>query len=122
MSDRIHIEQLELRVHIGVPEVERAEPQRLAVSLTLEPVRGFDALGDDLQKTVDYFAVCEAVKALAAAKPRNLIETLAEEIAALVLERFAVRGVEVELRKFILPDTAHVAVRLRREASKRRAD
>jgi dihydroneopterin aldolase len=114
MPDTIHIAQLELRAHIGVPDDERAASQRLTVSLTLEPVRSFDHLDDDLAKTVDYFAVCEAVKALAAARPRKLIETLAEEIAALVLERFTVRAVEVVLRKYILPDTAHVAVRLRR--------
>lgn len=117
MADCIHIEQLELTAHIGVPDVERATPQRLKVNLTLEPMRGFEILGDDLEKTVDYFAVCTEVQALAAARPRKLIETLAEEIAALVLGRFAVRAVEVELRKYILPDTAHVAVRLRREPS-----
>jgi dihydroneopterin aldolase len=44
-----------------------------------------------------------------------LIETLAEEIAGLLLERFPLRAVEVELRKFILTDTAYVAVRIRRE-------
>jgi hypothetical protein len=33
-----------------------------------------------------------------------------------VLREFAVRSVEVELRKYILPDTAHVAVRLHRNA------
>jgi FolB domain-containing protein len=114
MADRIHLEQLELTACIGVPEEERAAPQRLTVSLTLEPRRDFRALGDDLAKTVDYFAVGERVKALASARPRKLIETLAEEIAALVLERFAVRAVEVELRKYILPDAAYVAVRVRR--------
>ena len=115
MPDRIHIEALALSAHLGVPNAERAAAQRLTVSLTLEPVRDFSALGDDLEKTVDYFAVCEAVKTLTGAHPRRLIETLAEEIAELVLERFAVRVVEVEVRKFILRDTAHVAVRIRRE-------
>jgi dihydroneopterin aldolase len=113
--DRIEIRELELTAHIGVPDEERAAPQRLTVSLVLEVARDFRDLGDDLGKTVDYFAVSERVKALATARPRKLIETLAEEIAAQVLEEFAVAAVEVELRKFILPDTAHVAVRLRRE-------
>ena len=116
MPDRIHIEVLALSAFIGVPDEERATAQRLAVSLTLEPARDFRVLGDALENTVDYFAVCEAVKALSAAHPRKLLETLAEEIAALILHEFAVRAVEVELRKFILPDTAHVAVRIRREA------
>ncbi len=116
MTDHIHIENLELSAHIGVPDAERAAAQRLTVSLTFEPHRDFRGLGDELAKTVDYFAVCEEVKGLSAARPRKLIETLAEEIADLVLERFAVAAIEVELRKFILPDTAYVAVVIRRAA------
>jgi dihydroneopterin aldolase len=115
MRDTIVIEQLELAAHIGVPDEERATVQRLTVSLRLKVERDFRELGDDLRKTVDYFAVAEQVKELAAEKPRRLIETLSEEIAAAVLRDFAVAAVEVELRKFILPDTAFVAVRLRRE-------
>ena len=56
------------------------------------------------------------VRQLAGARPRKLLETLAEEICACVLEEFSVRAVEVELRKYILPDTEYVAVRLSRES------
>ena len=115
MADLICIDALELMAHIGVPEEERAEAQRLTVSLVLEPSFDFRGLNDRLENTVDYFQVARAVQALAAARPRRLIETLAEEIAMRVLRDFAVRAVEVELRKFILPDTAFVAVRVRRE-------
>lgn len=115
MRDTILIEQLELSAQIGVPDEERISPQRLTVSLRIEVARDFRELNDDLSQTVDYYAVCGAIKALAAERPRRLIETLAEEIAAGVLRDFAVAAVEVELRKFILPDTAFVAVCLRRE-------
>ena len=114
MRDTIVIEQLELSAHVGVPDAERVKAQRLTVNLRLEVARGFHDLGDDIANTVDYFAVCETIKALAAERPRRLIETLAEEIASAVLRDFAVAAVEVELRKFILPETAFVAVRLRR--------
>ena len=115
MPDTILIEALELFAVIGVPDEERAAPQRLTASLALEPVRDFHALDDRLENTVDYFAVGEAVKAIAAARPRRLLETLAEEIATELLARFALRSVEIELRKFILADTAFVAVKTRRE-------
>ena len=115
MADRILIENLELSSHIGVPDDERASAQRLTVSLVLEPIRGFSDLGDALENTVDYFRVCEEVKALALAHPRRLIETLAGDIATHLLARFALRAVEVELRKYILPDTAYVAAVLRHE-------
>jgi len=115
MPDRIRIESLELSSFIGVPDEERATAQRLTASLVLEPIRDFRALGDRLENTVDYFAVCEFVKALSLARPRHLLETLAEEIAGELLGCFPLRTVEIELRKFILPDTAFVAVHLRRE-------
>ena len=115
MADLIHIEQLELLARLGVPDDERATPQRLSLNLTIEPGRDFRALDDRIENTLDYFEVAQAVQKIAASGPRRLLETLAEEIAQTVLERFAVRSVAVELRKFILPDTAFVAVRLRRE-------
>ena len=114
MPDRILIDSLELTAFIGVPDEERAAAQRLTVNLVLEPLRGFTALGDAIENTVDYFRVCEDVKALGLARPRHLLETLAEDIAARLLARFALRAVEVELRKYVLPDTAFVAVKIAR--------
>ena len=114
MTDRILIDSLELSSFIGVPGDERAIAQRLTVNLVLEPSRDFTALGDALENTVDYFRVCAEVKALALARPRRLIETLAEDLAALLLTRFALRAVEIELRKYILSDAAFVAVKIRR--------
>ena len=114
MTDRILIDGLELSSCIGVPDEERATAQRLTANLMLEPIRDFTALGDTLENTVDYFRACAEVKALALARPRRLIETLAEDLAALLLTRFALRAVEIELRKYILSDAAFVAVKIRR--------
>ena len=115
MPDCIRIESLELSAFLGVPDEERATAQRLTASLVLEPIRGFTGLEDRLENTVDYFAVCELVKSLGLSRPRHLLETLAEEIAGELLARFPLQAVEIELRKFILPDTAFVAVQIRRE-------
>ena len=114
MTDRILINGLELSSFIGVPDEERTTAQRLTANLVLEPLRDFTALGDALENTVDYFRVCAELQALSLARPRRLIETLAEDLAALLLARFALRAVEVELRKYILPDTAFVAVKIYR--------
>jgi phosphoglycolate phosphatase/dihydroneopterin aldolase len=111
----IHIEQLELSTHIGVPDDERANAQRLTANVTFEPLFGLDGAGDEIANTVDYFQVARALQTLASSRPRKLIETLAAEIAELLLAQFDIRMVEVELRKYILPDTAWVAVRFRQE-------
>ena len=113
--DQILISRLELSTRIGATDAERSQPQRILASLMLEPTRSFAEMRDRLGMTVDYDAVAQAVKAHAQAGERTLIETLAEEIAALVLRRFAVNAVEIELRKFFLPDAEFTGVRIRRE-------
>lgn len=112
--DCILISNLELSARIGITEEEQSRPQRLTVSLKIEPMRNFLELGDDLGNTVDYFQVSRRIQAIALERPRKLIETLAGEIAGAILEEFAVARVEVELRKYILPDTEYVAVRITR--------
>lgn len=114
-DDQIHIRELELMAHIGVPDEERAIPQRLTVTLRMWPVTSFAAMADDLGQTVNYAAVCREVKELVGSRADKLIETLGEAIAARLLAVFPLRKVEIELRKFILPDVKHVAVVLVRE-------
>ncbi len=117
-APEILIEELEIFARVGVPAEERAASQRLVVSLALQPRQPFGARADDLAETVDYAAVCGELRAFAATREDRLIETLADAMAELVLERFAVARVELELRKFILPETKFVAVRLVRESSR----
>jgi dihydroneopterin aldolase len=115
MQDCIIVSQLEVMARVGVPAAERGAAQRLTVSLRMEPVRGLAGLGDHIGNTIDYAAVCDAVRHEVEARPRHLIETLAEEIAVLLLGRYALQAVEVEVRKYILPATEYVAVAVRRE-------
>lgn len=114
MRDSIFIDGLELLAHLGVPESERASAQRLTATMVLQPRRGFSALADRIESAVDYAEVCLAVKRLAASGSRCLLETLAEEIAAMLLREFPLASVQIELRKFILPDTNFVAARIER--------
>ena len=116
MTNFIVISELEVQSRIGITADERSEPQRLTVSLSIVPRHGFTGLEDSIERTVDYVEVCEMVRSLAATGERNLIETLTEEIVREILAHFDVYSVEVEVRKFILPDTRYVAVKLMRSA------
>ncbi|HSH38421.1 MAG TPA: dihydroneopterin aldolase [Chthoniobacterales bacterium] len=113
-DDRIHIEQLEIDLNVGVPELERARPQRLLLNITLTPATAFRELGEDLGRTIDYAAVCQAVTTSLRGRSFKLIETVADETALLIKRQAGVQRVEVEVRKFILPQTAYVAVRTTR--------
>jgi 7,8-dihydroneopterin aldolase/epimerase/oxygenase len=114
-GDAIHIEELELKVRIGVPDDERAQVQRLTVSITLWPRTSFDALEDRIEVAVDYATVVREVQKLAVERTDKLIETLAEAIASHLLATYPIARVRVELRKFILPGVKHVAAILTRE-------
>ena len=118
-SDQIHIEELEISTHIGVPEEERVNPQRLTVSITLWPRHDARDLGDNIDKTINYSAIAEAAKSLARDQSVNLIETLANRLATHLLGNFAIQKIRVELRKFALPDAKHVSATVTRIASVR---
>ena len=117
LSDQIHIEQLEISTHIGVPEEERATPQRLTVSITLWPRHNERDLGDNIDKTVNYSAVAEAAKSFARDQSVNLIETLADRLARHLLGTFAIQKITIELRKFVLEDAKYASVTVMRTAA-----
>lgn len=107
----ILIQKLEVFARIGVPDEERATAQRLLVNAAIEPLMPFHELEDEITHTVDYDAACRRLVELAAERPRKLIETLAAEMAKTLTTEFPARRAEVEVRKFILPNTEYVAVR-----------
>ena len=115
--NEILIQGLDLPVQIGVPEAERAGWQVLSADIVMRPRLSFEAMQDQIAGTIDYQAAANAVKDLAASRPRHLIETLAAEIAALILGEFAALSVSVTLRKRVLPGTDNVAVRVVRTAA-----
>ncbi len=117
MGDQILVSNLELSARIGITAREREKPQRLTVSLALHPRREFSGLDDRIENTVEYEKICARTVSLAACEPRNLIETLAEQIAGMLLADFPLKAVEIELRKYVLPATQYVAVKIRRDAA-----
>ena len=112
--DIIEIRRLRVTTLIGVPDEERATSQTLLVTVRMTPAHGFEALADEISHTVDYFAVSLEIEALAAARPRHLIETLAVEIADHLLGNHPLTHVAISIEKHILPNTECVAVHLER--------
>jgi FolB domain-containing protein len=115
----ILINSLRVKTWIGVPDAERMEAQEIEIDIRIQPARNFAEMQDDISLTVDYAAVCQRVSELARERPRRLIESLAQEICDMILSEFAATSAEVEIRKFILPETRHVAVRCASEAAVR---
>jgi FolB domain-containing protein len=116
-DDSIRIQQLEVQTRIGVPEDERASPQRLTFNLTLWPMRSSLDLRDEIGRAVNYASVCAEVKEFVEQRRDRLIETLADALAAHLLETFEIRRITIELRKYILPEVEFVSVTVTRERS-----
>jgi FolB domain-containing protein len=112
--DTITIADLEVRYHVGVPDEERAVPQRLLLTVEMRSDFAVAAATDDLTKTIDYHAVSRRLLAFGEGRSWKLIERLAADVADMVLAEFAPASVTVEVKKFILPETRHVAVKVER--------
>ena len=116
-SDEIHIEQLEVFTRIGVPDQERANPQRLTIGISFWPIEKTGEVVDDIERTVNYSAVAEETKNFVGNQSLNLIETLADRLAMHLLKIFPIRKVTIEVRKFPLPDAEYVSATSTRSAS-----
>jgi 7,8-dihydroneopterin aldolase/epimerase/oxygenase len=117
LSDRIHIEQLEVSAHIGVPEKERSTPQRLTVSISFWAYYEQRDLSDKIDNAVNYSTVAEETKNFLRDQSTNLIETLADRLATHLLKTFRIQKITVELRKFPLLDAKYVSITVTRTAS-----
>ena len=115
--DRILIPGLrELGVHGVLPE-ERQRPQPFEVDLEVHVAVRSAGDSDDLDDTVDYSAVCEAVSRVVSSESYLLLERLATRIAEVCKADARVERVAVEVRKLHPPVRAqvqHVAVRIER--------
>ena len=111
-NDQVFIRGLKVTCFVGVPDEERAESQELLINITMarEVDEAAGALNDDITRTIDYHAVAVRVEAIASERPRQLIETLSEDIADTILQEFEIAGITVEIEKFILPNTRCVGV------------
>jgi dihydroneopterin aldolase len=114
MKDTILIEELEAHFRVGVPDEERRQPQRLLISLELEKDFTQAARQDAVELTIDYDALTRSLLSWGQDRQWKLIETLACEIADWVLKAYQVERVRVEIKKYILPNTRHVGVRVER--------
>lgn len=103
-------------VHGVLPEEHlRPQPFEIDVELMVDLSAAGDS--DDLEDTVDYGAVCEAVSRVVVSEQYRLLERLATRIAEVCRADPRVIGAVVEVRKLHPPVRAllnHVAVRVER--------
>ncbi|MFG1605823.1 dihydroneopterin aldolase [Actinoplanes sp. NPDC049265] len=117
MSDRIRLTGLRIRGRHGVYDVERAEGQDFVIDAELELDLAPAAATDDVTRTVHYGELAGRLAAIVAGEPVDLIETLADRLAAECLTDARVEAATITVHKPQAPiphEFADVAVVLRR--------
>lgn len=113
--DKVLIRQLKIDTVIGVYDWEKTIQQSLLLDLDMAWDNKPAGLSDDYQHALCYETVSNRLTTLISEKPIELIETVAEKVAACVLQEFNVSWVKVVVMKpGAVPSAQAVGVEIER--------
>jgi 7,8-dihydroneopterin aldolase/epimerase/oxygenase len=98
-GDRVFLRGLTAECVIGFIDWERRVKQTVVVDLELPVDCRQAAVSDDVTDTVDYKKVSKRVLAFIEASEFKLVETLAQRLAMLILEEFAIEWIRLSINK-----------------------
>jgi dihydroneopterin aldolase len=99
LTDTIFLKELEIETIIGIYDWEREVRQTVSIDLEMPVDAVAAASTDSIEHSVNYKAVAKAVIALVEQSRYQLIETMAEHIARLILNEHGVAWVRVSVSK-----------------------
>ena len=111
----ITIVDLEVFYRVGVSEEERAQPQRLLLTVDLKFNFNSAAVSGRIERTIDYFEVAQSLLKLGERRSWRLIESVATDVADKILTEFHPESVTVEVKKFSIPAAHNVSVSLTKQ-------
>jgi len=97
--DRIFLDELKVDTIIGIWEWERRIRQTVVIDIEMSADIAKAAATDDVADTLNYKSVAKRVQSFVAESSFQLVETLAERIASIIREEFAVAWVKVRVNK-----------------------
>lgn len=116
-SDLIEVRGLKLKGRVGVTAEERAVPQPITISVAARYDTRLASATDELSATLDYDGVVRRIATLVGEREFQLIETLADRVARMLLEDRSVEDCWVRVAKPNAPlseDVDEVAVEITR--------
>ncbi len=116
MMDTIFLHDLRVETIVGVGDWERKIRQTVSIDLEMGADIRRAAESDSIDDTLNYKLVAKRVQQFVAESSFQLVETLAERIAEIVLKEFDVPWVEVRVNKpGAIRGARDVGVKIRRE-------
>lgn len=113
--DKIILTGLRIDAVIGIWDWEKRNPQTISIDLEMQTDTKKVSQSDSIEDVLDYKAVSKRVKQFIQASQFNLIETLAENVAKIILEEFDVQWLKLRISKpFAIRDSRNVGVSIER--------
>ena len=113
--DKIILTDLRIDAVIGIWDWEKRNPQTISIDLEMQIDTKKASQSDSIEDALDYKAVSKRVKQFIQASQFNLIETLAENVAKIILEEFDVQWLKLRISKpFAIRDSRNVGVSIER--------
>lgn len=113
--DSIFLEQVKLKVRLGVPAWERVLPQTIVLDISMDYDLVAAGKSDAIADTIDYGAVIARLNDSLQASQFQLVEALAEHVCQLILKEFGAKRVKAKVAKpGILPGVKALGVVMER--------
>ncbi|MBE0367105.1 dihydroneopterin aldolase [Pseudoalteromonas aurantia] len=97
--DKVYISQLHVETIIGVYDFEKESKQSLYFDIEMLTDISAAAQSDDIHLAVDYAKVSERISVHTTGQPVELLETLVEQLAEIILNEFNVTQVMLRVSK-----------------------
>ena len=115
---KIAIVDLEVHYCVGVTDQERAQPQKLLLTVEMHLDFTGAALTDRVEKTVNYQKVVDDLLHFGQGRSWRLLEKLVSNMADRILTEYEPDNVLVEVKKFVIPQARYVSASLSRARSR----
>jgi len=114
--DRIFLHDMRVETIVGIWDWERKIRQTVSIDLEMGADIRRAAASDSIDDTLDYKLIAKRVQQFVSDSSFQLVETLAEKIAEVVLSDFDVPWIEVRVNKpGAIRGARDVGVKIRRE-------
>lgn len=97
--DKIFLSELKIDTIIGIWDWERRIRQTVVIDIEMSADIARAAATDNIEDTLNYKGVAKRIQEFVGASNFQLVETLAEKIAAIVRDEFDVQWVKVRVNK-----------------------
>ena len=97
--DKIYLSGLEIETIVGIWDWERQIPQTVVIDLEMAADIARAARTDSIEDTLNYKLVSKRVQALVRESGFQLVETMAEKTAEVIMTEFDVPWVRVRINK-----------------------